>query len=146
MCITELEHGGEGEKKLTKSNGKKKNANKDMNHWAKSVIGHMVEGDESRASHSFSQLVDVVELLLQGHTCTSQDLVATWIKNSKIGGKLNLTTCKVYKKARKIWVKAVKATVLTSYHIMCRKIPACALSWFYTRESRKYPKDDERDL
>lgn len=103
MCITELEHGGEGEKKLTKSNGeKKKKANKDMNHWAKSVIGHMVEGDESRASHSFSQLVDVVELLLQGHTCTSQDLVATWIKNSKIGGKLNLTTCKVYKKARKI--------------------------------------------
>lgn len=71
---------GEG---LTKSNEEKK-ANKDMNHWAKSVIGHMVEGDESRASYSFSQLVDVVELLLQGHTCTSQDLVATWIKTAKL--------------------------------------------------------------
>lgn len=36
-----------------------------MNHRAKSVVRHMVEGDESRASYFFSQPLDGVEFLLQ---------------------------------------------------------------------------------
>lgn len=42
-----------------------------MNHRAKSVVRHMVEGDKNRASYFLSQPLNRVEFLLQGHSCIS---------------------------------------------------------------------------
>lgn len=54
-----------------------------MNHRAKSVVRHMVEGDKNRASYFLSQPLDSVELLLQGHTCISKDMEATKVKRAE---------------------------------------------------------------
>lgn len=59
-----------------------------MNHGAKSVVRHMVERDEGRASDFLSQPLDGVELLLQGQTCVPQDMEAAEVK-SRRGGRIS---------------------------------------------------------
>lgn len=61
------------------------NANKDMNHRAKSVVRDVIEGDKSRASYLFSQPLNGVEFLLERRTCISQDLEAR-VRQSRKGG------------------------------------------------------------
>lgn len=59
-----------------------------MNHRAKSVVRHMVEGDKSRASYFFRQPLNGVELLLQGQTCIPQDMETTGGRQSRRGDVL----------------------------------------------------------
>jgi len=51
-----------------------------MNHRANSVVRHVVEGDECRASYSFSQPVYSVEFLLQRWASVTQDMEAAEVK------------------------------------------------------------------
>lgn len=53
-----------------------------MNHRAKSVVRHMVQGRKSRASYFFTQPLNGVEILLQGYTCASQDMEASEVKRA----------------------------------------------------------------
>lgn len=73
MCIKPLTKAWKPKKLASQTKQKQK----DMNHGAKSVVRHMVEGDESRASDFFCQPLNGVEFLLQGQTCISQHMEAT---------------------------------------------------------------------
>ena len=54
-----------------------------MNHRAKSVVRHMVEGDKSRARYFFCQPLNGVEFLLQRQTRVPQDMEATEVKRAE---------------------------------------------------------------
>ena len=81
-----------------------------MNHRAKSVVRHMVEGDESRGSYFFSQPLNGVKFLLQGQACISQDMEAAEVERAKEGvnntNKMFGANCNCYN------------TILTSCHSM----------------------------
>jgi len=64
-----------------------------MNHRAKSVVRHMVEGQKSRTSYFFAQVLNGEEFLLQGLTCISQDMKATGGKESRRGGSILIGNC-----------------------------------------------------
>lgn len=104
-----------------------------MNHRAESVIWHMVEGDKNRTSYFFAQPLNAEEFLLQGHTCTSEDVEATEVKRAELNLQLH-ASYKQYGRKKK------SGKSLTSCHTMWREIPASAPSWFYTQRSHKYPE------
>lgn len=62
-----------------------------MNHRAKSVVRHMVEGDKSRSSYSFSQPLYGIEFLLQGWTGITQEMETT-AGISKRGSRISSAT------------------------------------------------------
>ena len=61
-----------------------------MNHGAKSVVGHVVQGNKSRAGYFFSQPINGVELLLQRQTYISQDMEAAEVQSAEEEILLNL--------------------------------------------------------
>lgn len=71
-----------------------------MNHRAKSVVRHMVEGEKSRASYFFSQPLNGVEFLLQGQTCISQHMEAAKVKRAEEEVYFNMQQHVRYKQIR----------------------------------------------
>lgn len=76
-----------------------------MNHRAESVIWHMVEGDKNRTSYFFAQPLNAEEFLLQGHTCTSEDVEATEVKRAELNLQLH-ASYKQYGRKKKVGEKS----------------------------------------